>query len=35
LDKNQLDVSEKIVTFIKMLSLWKEDITNMCGVLSA
>jgi len=28
-DKNMLDVSDKIAVFIKKLSLWKEDITNM------
>jgi len=26
-----LDVSDKIAAFIKKLSLWKEDITNMSG----
>jgi len=29
LDKNMLDVSDKMAAFTKMLSLWKEDITNV------
>jgi len=32
-DKNLLDVSDKIPAFIKRLLLWKEDVTNMSGVL--
>jgi len=31
LDKNVLDVSDKLAKFIKKLSLWKEDITNVSG----
>ena len=30
-DKNMLHVSEKIAVFIKKVSLWKEDITNVSG----
>jgi len=30
-DKNMLDVSDKIAVFIQKISLWKEDITNVCG----
>jgi len=28
-DKNILDASDKITAFVKKLSLWKEDITNV------
>ena len=31
LDKNMLDVSDKIAAFIKKLFLWKKDIENMSG----
>jgi len=27
--KNMLDASDKIAVFVKKLSLWKEDITNV------
>ena len=33
-DKNTFDVSDKIVVFIKRLSLWKEDVTNVSVVRS-
>jgi len=29
--KNMLDVSDKVVVFIEKPSLWKKDITNVCG----
>jgi len=33
-DENMFDASDKIVTFIKKLSLWKEDIGNVPGTFS-
>jgi len=30
-DKNKLDASDYIAIFVKTLSLWKGDITNMSG----
>jgi len=31
-NENMLEVSDKIVAYIKKQSLWKEDLTNVSGV---